>query len=69
MLKRSTITVAAIAAFGVTLAFGASVVQPRIAHPISSVGPMFQGPRLHVRPLATELTISNSLRLGRSVWN
>jgi hypothetical protein len=68
MLKRSTITVAAIAAFGVTLAFGASVVvQPLIAHPISKVAPKFQGQRHHVRPLATELTISNSRRLGRSV--
>lgn len=44
MLKRSTITVAAIAAFGVTLAFGASVVvQPRLVHPITVVAPTFQG--------------------------
>ena len=40
MLKRSTITVAAIAAFGVTLAFGASVfVQPRFVHPVGAVAP------------------------------
>jgi hypothetical protein len=44
MLKRSTITVAAIAAFGVTLAFGASVVvQPRLVHPIGTVAPTVEG--------------------------
>ena len=44
MLKRSTIMVAAIAACGVTLAFGASVVvQPRLAHFKTVVAPTFQG--------------------------
>ncbi len=44
MLKRSTITVAAIAVCGVTLAFGASVVvQPRLMRPIRAVAPTIEG--------------------------
>lgn len=44
MLKRSTIMVAAIAACGVTLALGASVVvQPRVVHPLGAVASTFQG--------------------------
>jgi hypothetical protein len=44
MLKRSTITVATIAACGVVFAFGASVVvQPRLVHPISAAAPSVEG--------------------------
>ena len=40
MFRRSTITVAAIAVGGVTLALGASVVVlPRFVHPIAGVAP------------------------------
>ena len=41
MFRRSTITVATIAACGVTLALGASVaVLPRFVHPIAGVAPV-----------------------------
>ena len=47
MFRRSTITVAAIAACGVTLALGASVaVQPRFVHPIAGVAPVAEEPSL-----------------------
>jgi hypothetical protein len=43
MLTQCTITVAAVAACGVTLAFGASVVvQPRLVHLSATVAPAFQ---------------------------
>ena len=45
MFRRSTITVAAIAACGVTLALGASVVVlPRFVHPLAGVAPMVEQP-------------------------
>jgi hypothetical protein len=43
MLKQCTVTVAAIAVCGVTLALGASVaVQPRLVHLSATVAPTFQ---------------------------
>jgi hypothetical protein len=43
MFRRNTITVATIAACGVTLALGASVaVQPRFVPPIATVAPALQ---------------------------
>lgn len=43
MLNRNTVTVAAIAACGVTLALGTSVtLQPRLVHLSATVAPTFQ---------------------------
>jgi hypothetical protein len=47
MFRRSTITVAAIAVGGVTLALGASVVVlPRFVHPIAGATPAAEEPSL-----------------------
>jgi len=49
MLRPSTITVATIAACGVTLALGGSLaVQPRFVHPVGTVAPV-----AHTAPPAT----------------
>jgi hypothetical protein len=48
MLRPSTITVAAIAACGVTLALGASIaVPPRFVHPTAVVTPVVEAPSPH----------------------
>jgi hypothetical protein len=48
MLRPSTITVATIAACGVTLALGGSLaVQPRFAHPVAAVAPVLDEPSPH----------------------
>ncbi|MFA5901767.1 MAG: hypothetical protein WC829_21940 [Hyphomicrobium sp.] len=45
MLRPSTITVATIAACGVTLALGGSLaVQPRFVHPTAAVTPVIEEP-------------------------
>jgi hypothetical protein len=55
MFRRSTITVAAIAACGVTLALGASVVVlPRFVHPLADVAPAAEQPsppKISPRPI------------------
>ena len=55
MFRRSTITVATIAACGVTLALGASVaVLPRYVHPIAGVTPVVaepSPPKISPRPI------------------